>query len=151
MSAYENAAFSTVHDYSQGAKALAELIGVPYSVLLHKVNPNDAANDLTVKQAIRIMLASGDDRMLHGIGADIGASVVVMRVDDVGDPQTLQALSEAMGRFGTYVETFSAAIADGKVTARELREIDNTLAKVIQKAAYLRAVASAMSKKGRHV
>ncbi|MBN9475388.1 MAG: hypothetical protein ABS43_01700 [Bordetella sp. SCN 67-23] len=149
MSAFENAAFNTVHDYSRGAKALAEIVDIPYHVLLHKVNPNNETHQLSVRQAVKIMQATGDDRMLHAIAAELGMVLVITQMAEIDDRQMHQAMTQALGRFGEYLDTVSESLEDGRITATELRKIDGTLGKMIEKVTVIRAIAAQMAESRR--
>jgi len=144
MSAFDNAAFNTVHDFPGGAKALAEVLGVSAGVLRHRANPNDAANQFSVRDVIRIMLASQDFRMLHGMATDLGKACVLVDVPDLSASALAGAMNAAVQEFAQFLSVVTEATADNSVTPNELKRIDRELGELIQQANILRAVCAAL-------
>ena len=69
-----DAAHATIHDYPGGAASLAPRLGMVQAVLNSKVNPNTHTHHLTLAEALRVMVMTGDHRIL-GRCAPPGAAV----------------------------------------------------------------------------
>ena len=145
---FEQSALCTAADYPGGARGLATAIGMNGAVLAHKVSLSDQANQLTVPQARKIMLATSDYRMLHGLAADLDH--VCLRVAGLGDNDcVLTSISDTAREFGEFLTSVTSAVADDDVTPNELRRVDRELAQMTAAANQLRALCAAMSKKKR--
>lgn len=143
--AFEVAALATVSDYDGGARTLGGVVGINGSVLSHKVCLTDKANHLTVPQARKIMQATGDYRMLHGLATDLDhVCIQVAGLHDSG--HVLRSISETTRDFGRFLTSVSVAVEDGEVTSNELRRIDRDLAEMVAAANQLRAQCSVMRK-----
>lgn len=139
---FEHAALNTVADYPGGARALGQAVGINGSVLAHKVRLQDADNQLTVPQARKIMLATGDYRMLHALAADLDH--LCIQVEGLSGAETLErSIADAAKEFGEYLSAVSTAMLDGQVTTNELRKIDRELSDLVSRANSLRALCAA--------
>lgn len=136
---YEHAALNTAADYPGGARGLGQVVGINGTVLAHKVCPTDLENQLTVPQARKIMMATGDYRMLHGLAADLDH--ICIQVEGLSGAETLErSIADAAKEFGEYLSAVSSAMLDGHVTANELRKIDRELSELTARANLLRAL-----------
>ncbi|HCN72322.1 MAG TPA: hypothetical protein DIS96_11640 [Pusillimonas sp.] len=143
---FEVAALSTVSDYDGGAKALGAVVDINGSVLSHKVCLTDKANHLTVPQARKIMQATGDYRMLHGLATDLDH--ICIQVSSVGNGNRMfRSISDAAREFGDFLGAVTASVEDGNVTPNELRRIDRELAQMIVAANQLRSLCAATKSK----
>lgn len=142
---YEHAAFNTVADFPGGAKALGEIVEINGSVLAHKVSLTDTTNHLTVPQMRKIMLATADHRMLHGLARDV-EHVCIQNASEA-ETQTMEmSIAASAKEFGEYLSAISDAMSDGRMTPTELRRVDNELGKLIVAANQLRSVCAAGAK-----
>jgi hypothetical protein len=68
---------------------------------------------------------------LNAMAANAGALVVMLprAIDEQGD--TFRCLAEAAHEFGTFVAAVGEAVADGNVTANELRGVERKLGELI--------------------
>lgn len=119
-----DAAHQTVHDYPGGSEALGPRMGMSGAVLRNKVNPHNTTHHLTLAEAVRMMALTGDLRILRAIADELGQAVHPLpAVQDGPSGDVLEnvlGLAEAEGNFSGSMR---AALADGIVTPRELREI----------------------------
>ena len=144
---FEVAALATVSDYDGGAKSLGSVVGINSSVLSHKVCLTDKANHLTVPQARKIMQATGDYRMLHGLAQDLDH--LCIQVGQLSDCASMErSISVLAKEFGEYVSAVSEAVIDKTITPNEMRRIDRELADLVATANHLRALCAARSKRG---
>lgn len=109
MSAIEDAAYNTVHDYPGGAEALAPRMGKSAKVLDSKVNRNEFKHHLTLHEAVQIMGLTGDHRMLRAICRHLGyldpIRAVVYEAFDERTIEAMTALAELRDRLrGMVVE-----------------------------------------------
>lgn len=145
---FEQAALCTAADYPGGARGLAAAIGMNGAVLAHKVSLTDQANQLTVPQARKIMLATDDYRMLHGLAADLDH--VCVQVAGLGDNDCMvTSISDTAREFGEFLTSVTTAVSDGRVTPNELRRIDAELTEMVAAANQLRALCAALARRKR--
>lgn len=145
---FEQAAFNTAADYNGGARGLASVVGMNGAVLAHKVSLTDTANQLTVPQARKIMLATNDYRMLHGLAADLDH--VCLQVSGLNESDCVMAsIADSTRGFGEFLTSVTAAMADGVVTANEQRRIDRELSEMVAAANQLRALCALQAKRDR--
>ena len=92
MSAIEDAAYNTVHDYPGGAEALAPRMEKSAKVLDSKVNRNEFRHHLTLREAVQIMGLTGDHRMLRAICRHLGYLDPIRAVvyEGIADEQLLE-------------------------------------------------------------
>ena len=130
-----DAAYATVHDYPGGAGSLAPRIGTTQAVLNSKVNPNTTTHHLTLAEAVKLMVLTGDKRMLHAIALEAG-DVVVEGAGELPacDMAVLEAMTGVFGRAGQVGANVHAALADGQVTRKEYAAIEREAYALRQKA-----------------
>lgn len=120
-----DAAYATVHDYPGGSDSLAPRLGTSGAVLRNKVNPNNDRNTLTLAEADQVMGISGDYRILQALAANHG--FVMQRADSVpkhGDGSIVASILALSMREGALSEAVSNALADGRISPREKRDIE---------------------------
>lgn len=113
MSAIEDAAYNTVHDYPGGAEALAPRMEKSAKVLDSKVNRNEFRHHLTLREAVQIMGLTGDHRMLRA-----------MVYEGIADEQLLELVAAVHSETGDVSRSLVAALADGRVTESEFEAFD---------------------------
>lgn len=128
-----DAAHATVHDYPGGAISLGPRVGINPTVLNSKVNPNTSTHHLGLLEAQRIMGRTGDHRILRAQCEELGYLPPIPRVEgDVSDAALLEAYTRLMSELGDFSGKFHQALADGKLTIREVdglqREMDEFFA-----------------------
>lgn len=139
-----DAAYHTVHDYPGGAMALAVRLGVNGMTLSHQVNPKDVGKfSLSIEKATEIQALSGDCRILHSMARELGH--VAIKVDQADEDSVMASIADTVREFSGYLTSVTDAVADGRVTDNELREIDAHLCEMVQQANHLRAVVAAMN------
>lgn len=120
-----DAAHAVVHDYPGGSVALAPRLGMAPAVLRGKVNGNDAGHHLTLMEALRIQLLTGDHRIFMAEANELG--YMVTRISDaVGDDIGLQAM-RAIAEFGDFIGKVECSLRDRRVTRNELKELERQL------------------------
>jgi hypothetical protein len=137
-----DAAYLTAHDYPGGVPALAARMGRNGAVLRHKLNPNDQANHLTVDDLMTIMVMTGDHRPLHSACLELGYMALPLP-GHLADEPTAEALTDTCKEFADYLQSVTAALADNKVTAIELRRVRKELGEMVAAAGRLEAILAA--------
>lgn len=130
-----DAAYRVAHDFpDRGAVGLAIKIGKNPGTLLNEISPGCETAKLGLGTALAMSVAANDPRILHAF-ADALGFVAVRRPtlgDGVADEAILDLFLSRDVRTGSFAETVSAALADGRITKDEMGEIN---AKAYQAAA----------------
>jgi hypothetical protein len=134
-----DAAHQTVKAYPGGAESLGPRVGIGPAVLRSKVNPNTETHHLSLAEADRIMGATGDHRILHALAAEHGYVLQAMDAEQGGAASLLQAVLQANAAEGCFDRRLDEALADSRVTPRELSELSDLA--ISQQAATARLVA----------
>ena len=139
----EDAAHKTVRAYPGGSESLAPRIGMSPAVLRNKVNPNNTTHHLTWVEAAEVMDVTDDDRMLHALAAFRGYTLQRMNAPASGT--VLTALLTATSLEGKLAALIVEAIADGRITQNEAKDIgevcSDAQALIAQVAQHARAAA----------
>lgn len=139
-----DAAYHTVHDYPGGAMALGVRLGVNGMTLSHQVNPNNVGKfSLSIEKATDIQALAEDYRILHSMARELGH--VAMKVDHAEEENVMANIADTVKEFAGYLTSVTDAVADGRVTDNELREIDAHLCEMVQHANHLRATVAHMN------
>lgn len=117
-----DAAHKTVHDYPGGSQSLGPRIDMSPAVLRNKVNPNNETHHLTLAEADEIMSVTGDHRILHALAAEHGY-VLQKAADATTEGTVLQLLLRANAAEGDLDKALNDALADGRLTQNELKEV----------------------------
>lgn len=132
-----DAAYYTVHEYAPGTVALAARMKLNQQTLCHKVNPNNTnRNNLTLEEAVTLQLMTEDHRILFSMASLLGYFCVAQRAGADGNVTT--DIAQTMQDLGDMLKTVSASIADGRVTDRELREVDHAVLQLMGDLNHLR-------------
>ncbi len=121
----KDAAYATVHDYKGGSEALAPRMGMSAAVLRNKVNPNNETHHLTLAEAVSAAAMAGDYRMLRAWAHQEGFLLIKApnskRAES--DMSVLEQMVSFMVASGVYGQEIHEALADGRVTKDELRDV----------------------------
>jgi len=117
-------AFCVVHDYPGGAMSLAPRMMKGGSTLAQEVSRRNGAK-LGLEDAERITLLTGDLRILQAMANNAGQMLLPLPdASPASDDAVLRAIANAVAEFGALVQEVGSGVADGKVTANELKRID---------------------------
>jgi len=120
-----DAAYATVHDYPGGSASLGPRVGINPVVLSSKVNPNTSTHHLMLVEALRLMALTGDHRILRAICDELGYLPPIPRLDcAVPDVALLETYTRLMAELGDFSREFHTAMADGRLTLREIERMD---------------------------
>lgn len=116
-------AFTLVHDHPGGASALARVLGKNAATLSHEVSPNYPTAKLGLVDAVALSVHTRDPRILNAFASRMGCMVVPLP-EASGDLDSFQAVAAAARAFGELAASVADAVADGSVSANELREVE---------------------------
>lgn len=132
MDQLDIAIHQTAHDAPGGLEALARTIGLGAQVLRNKVCPTTDTHKLSLREAVAMMDASGDDRILAVLADMRGYTLERKALPDAAS--IVQAVLSADAEHGDVSRSIQEALADGKLTeyekaaiARQIREAQQTL------------------------
>ena len=132
-----DAAYHLVHDYPGGAEALAPRLGKRANSLSAEVTPNPVlgshgrpAAKLGLLEAMAIMQMANDHRVLHAMAAELGYLNIplpqVLDEDEDSDAATAaQRLGDLAREFAEVMGAAVAGLADGRLSDRELRQVEH--------------------------
>lgn len=123
MDQLDIAMHSTAHDAPGGLPKLANKLGVGETVLRSKCNPNTDTHKLSLREALAMMLLTDDVRILEVMADQLGYKlepVETRAADSVLDAVLLLGSS-----VGEVNRTIQEALADNRISARELADIRN--------------------------
>lgn len=121
------AAYNLVADYPGGATALGPLIGKAASSLSHEVDLRCSGAKLGLHDAGKLTCVSGDLRIVHAFCALAGGRFEPLPGSGADAPAPallpMAAMAATAHEFGELIGQAGQALADGNVTANELRGI----------------------------
>jgi len=124
----QDAAYHTVHDYLGGASSLAPRMGMPVAVLNSKVNPNTPTHHLSLAESVRLMVLTADHRILRAQCDELGYLPPVPRITGlVSDVALLENYTRLISELGEFSQAFHAALADGRLTTREVDHLEDEM------------------------
>lgn len=128
-----DAAHATVHDYPGGSESLAPRLGMGGSILRNKVNANINTNHLTLVDADKMMSVTGDHRILSALAQQHGYVLVPVAFDAPPSDMAILELVTCVWRHnGDVGRSVDDALADGRITKRELDTIKKSIHSVEQ-------------------
>lgn len=122
----DDAAYAVVHDYPGGASALAPRMGMSAAVLCSKVNPNTKTHHLTLREAQKITVLTGDPRILQAQALETNRLVLDAPTDDdeaASDMAVLELVAAVWGTQGDLGATIHQAFADGVMKDAEFQRV----------------------------
>lgn len=116
-----DAAYHAAHQYPGGASAVAMRLGKAPGTLCHELTATGSAK-LGLMDAVAMSQLLGTTAIAHAFCAQLGG--VFMPAGDAAASGNLEALGSSIREFGEFAAKFSQVMADGRVTPRELRELE---------------------------
>jgi len=127
----EQAVYNTVHQALGGAKAIAGCIGLSHQVLLNKVNPKTLTHHLMLTEAVEVMRAAGDTRILDALASEFnGIFVPLPALALDASPNLMIDIAKMSSEFGALVTEIADDLSDGRITENEWTRIDNEAARL---------------------
>lgn len=121
-----DAAHATVHDYPGGSESLGPRVGISPAVLRNKVNPHNTTHHLTLAEAKRLVLVTGDIRILRAWANEAGF-LLVKAPDSVtveSDMSVLEHMTSMLVAQGHFAQEIHTALSDGGLTQAEMKKIE---------------------------
>ncbi len=118
------AQYRVVHEFPGGARALAPLVGMNVGTLLNKVNPSMGSHHLSLREAVAISHTTGDYRILHACAQPLHhVCIPLVEFEGMSDAALLDAYARYHADLGETAQAIRDALADGRVTRRELDRV----------------------------
>lgn len=129
------AAYRVAHDHRpDGAVGLARKLGKNPGTFLNKLNPGQDTSHLTLEEAVLVSTATGDRRILQAFAATLGCGVFELPPSGFApDSELISLILRRERKQGEFARALDAALADGRISADEARELSRWGAAVIQK------------------
>lgn len=107
--------------FKGGIPTLAQRMGVPYSTLQKKLNPNDESHNLSIADAVHVQLVAEQYDILHAMATALFH--VSLPMPDSSPAEVSMRLAKVGAEVGDVFRTAQAALEDGQISPRERREI----------------------------
>lgn len=117
MDQLDIAIHQTAHDAPGGLDALARKIGLGAQVLRNKVCPTTDTHKLSLREALAMMDATNDDRILQVLAGMRGYTLARKALPDAAS--IVAAVLSADAEHGDVSREIQAALSDGKLTEPE--------------------------------
>lgn len=127
----QDAAWQTVHQFKhgkkEGAEALSPFVNKSANVISNELNP-DQPHKLGLEDAQQYVLLTGDSRILDMFAKNTGYAVIKLPDQDepLDDISALKAFSRWKAELGKTSESIYTALADNRITEKELNEIETS-------------------------
>lgn len=131
------ACYHAVHDLPGGVGALAGAHGKNAAVLQNKLNPNMPGHVLNISELEMIIASTGDARILQSICAMFGAGYFILPTSTTDETGLMEKSATLTRELGELMQTVSASLLDGSVSADEVAALDKALMEATAAAASL--------------
>lgn len=128
----EVAAHDVVHEFPGGVPAVARRMGINPGTLGNEVNPFSEAHKLGLVRGLGITLTTQDFRILHAFAGLCGHGA--FRLPDlhgVSDEALLDLVLNGQEEVGAFGRLLRDALADGAITKKEMRRLDEQCRRVM--------------------
>lgn len=120
-----DAAHAAAHDYEGGCESLAPRLSMSSALLRNKVNPRSSTNHLTLNEAVRLSVVTGDPRVVQAFAREMGMVCVEMpEPDQCGDADVVEMMARSLQTHGEIGRAITETFADGKVELHEARNVE---------------------------
>lgn len=126
------AVYLTVHEFPKrrglnSVESAALLLGRSAGTVYNKADPGNETQDLCLHEAVPLMVASGDFRILHAIAAAVDhVAVCLSPLRQCSDAALLDLVNAEAIAYGSKAAAMKAALDDGRIDADELLRIKRT-------------------------
>ena len=117
--------YHAVHDYAPGLNALAARMGLSASTLQNMANPNVESHTWSLKRMREVIAFTGDTRPLDALCQEFGGVFVPVSTLPEGEVEIGRMIAELGSDFGAVCSSLNAALADGRVTNKELKDFQD--------------------------
>jgi len=134
----EDALYHAVHDYEGGVDALAVRMGELSALTLYSMaNPRDESHDWSLRRFRQALAMTGDKRPLHALCEENGGVFLPVATSGADLPEALRQVATLAAEFGDVARAAQDALRDGRVSQRELANIETQVFELIAAAAAL--------------
>lgn len=123
-------AFNLVHGYPGGAVALAPVLGKNPATLSHEVDPNYPTAKFGLADAVRLSVWAQDRSIASAFASQLGCMLVPLPALDL-DCSSFEAITKMAREFGELASEVGDAVRDGKVSANELKRVQDEAAQLV--------------------
>lgn len=118
-----SAVFDTVHD-NGGPTLLGQKIGVSPRILANKANPRQKYNQISLQEALKLQLITGDHRILAAMAQALGYVIVPMDEAPPSDVELLTLYAQWQDETGKIHHAIASAFEDQRITHAEQATIE---------------------------
>lgn len=112
---------STATNATGGIKGLSQKMGVNHQTLINKCNPNSETHKLTLREAMAMMINTGDVQILEVLASELGYTIEPKASRSTKD--LMAAVLTADAEHGDVGRSIQEALADGRLTPREVAKV----------------------------
>lgn len=124
---------ATCYEFAPGVDQLAALMGVSPKVLYNKCNCNESSHyQPTARDLVLSQVITGDKRVTRAMAHLMGGVFVELAPAHVSDEALLDLVAEWMKEQGDLFAAFHVAYGDGRIDARDLKDIRKEIFDVLQ-------------------
>ncbi len=121
MDQLDKAVHNTAHNSGLDPEIVARIIGVGHQVFLNKTNPTNDRNKLTLREAVAMILATGNAEIVQ-VMAHIAGGEFVPKAPEV-TPGVMAAVLKVVSEQGDVSRAIAGALSDGRISCREGHQI----------------------------
>lgn len=124
----EDALYHVVHDYKGGAESLAPRMGLASSTLQSMASPKIPTHGWSLRRFRQVIALADDLRPLHALCEEFGGVFIqTAGFKGLSDTALLETMTKLGKEFGDVCQAMHAALADSKVSEREVAEFRQQL------------------------
>lgn len=128
-----------------GIAAVAVRLGRNYNTLAHELNANNQGHKFGLGDAELLTSMTGDAEIAHALATACGhVCIPVALPASSAHVEVAERIAAAGKEFGDVMRSVLDAIADGRVTDRELAEFDRQFLELVSASVALRATLAKM-------
>jgi hypothetical protein len=136
MNHIDVAVHATIHSSDMTAKEISTRLGMSHQVLINKANPQSTSHKLNLREAVAIMLLTGNYRILNAIETELDIN---KRTRKASPERLVHDVLKATGEVGEVALAINEALEDGRFTPREREKCRNEIDEAIECLTRLRA------------
>ena len=137
MNHIDVAVHATIYSSGMPAKEISTRLGMSHhQVLINKANPKSTSHKLNLREAVAIMLLTGNYLILNAIETELDIN---KRTEKPSPDQLVHDVLKATGEVGEVALAVNEALKDGRFTPREKEKCRNEIDEAIEYLTRLRA------------
>src|SRR5690349_5643984 len=119
-----DAAYAVAHDYDGGCESLAPRVSMSSALLRNKVNPRSTTNHLTLMEAVRMSVVTGDSRIVEAFARELGmVCIQAPAANNCADSDVIEMMGKAMQTLGDIGAQINETFEDGIVERHEVKKV----------------------------